>query len=882
MPTDSRICPKNRGLVNSFSDYCLLGLVFVAPLFLGGRHPVGRLVFVALAILTACSSAFGMCLQPKQRFRGTGRELLLAAALGVLAFQLLPLSPPLLSWLSPTTSELLPLWNSGGEAPGQLGTWSTISFTPQSTRISFVMLAAYGILFMAVVQQLKDLESIERVLKFVATGAIFMAAIGLLQFLVGNGKYLWIYEHPFRDATGCVKGPFQNQNHFAHFLALGIGPLIWWFQRDFRGSGRRTTSMRFTRNRSGGGASRGNPAITVAFIALTIAGLLTFSRGGILAMFFAGVTSVGLYVYRGLLGKRSLIGVGAATFVVAAALMIYGYKPLVNEFKTFESLDKLSQAREDIWMAMSAAIADYPLLGTGAGSHREIYRAYLKPYHDFEYTHGENGYLQVLLETGVVGLSLLLCAIVTSLQWCYHAFKESTSARMTAATGAVTASLVVSMVHSLADFVWYIPACMSVTVILLACACRLAQLANGSPERQQAGPEERLTFPRPVWATVLLALTALGAVMMDTMLPPALASPHWTRYLKLSLDSEGQQLTDAETRILLRDMNEHLEGVLARHPLDARANSRLSTVNVRRFDLEQRLSINPMPLTQIREAAVASEFPSRESLEKWLSRAVGENFEYLKRARRYARRAVALCPLQGECYIQLAQLAFVEGTGAAARKKQYVEQAMRVRPHNGAVLVAAGSEAALEGDFERMLELWKRAFHRDHFVQKDLIPILADRLAPEFILSAFAPDTTAMGRIFAHYRKSDREQNAQWVGRLYAENLVQDAQSEQNTEHAAALWRKAQQVHTFLKQTDLAIRCGRAATQLKPNHFATRRRLAKQLIDAHRYAEALGEITWCLRRKPGDPELTKLQTTATRQKLENTARTKAPPQRLQR
>lgn len=871
----------NRGSLHSVVDYCLLGLILLAPLFLGGRHPVGRLVFVSFSVLTVCSSILVICLRPKHPFRVTGRELLLLAAVGLLLLQVLPLSPLLLNRLSPATAELLPMWNVDGGGGTHLGPWHTISLIPQATWINLVMLGAYGLLFLAVFQHLQKLEQVERLLKFVAAGAVFMAAVGLLQFFVGNGKYLWIYEHPFRDATGCVKGPFQNQNHFAHFLALGIGPLIWWFQRDFRhtDTGHRKGVHSFMPRGRNVSYSGTRVALTVAFITVVIAGLLTFSRGGILVIFLAGATSVGLYVYRGLLGKRSLIAVAVATVVVGLALTIYGYKPLVGELDTFRSLDELSQSRTDLWTAMSGAIADYPLFGTGAGSHREIYPTYLKPYHHVEFTHGENGYLQVLLETGVIGFALLLFGIVTSLNWCYRAFQQSSSSRMTAATGAVTAGLAASIVHSLADFVWYIPACMSVTVILLACACRLAQLAVSSPERQRTITESRSAFTRPAWVAVLVAFMLLGGAMIHIMLPPALASPHWDRYLKLSLDSENRKLSDAETRLVLRDMNRHLEQALDKHPLSARVNSRLATVNVRRFDLEQRLGVNPMPLNQIREAAIHSEFPTPKSLQQWLNRAVGQKVKYLKRARQCARRAVSLCPLQGECYVQLAQLAFLEGAGAARWKREYVQQALRVRPHNGAVLVAAGSEAALNGNFPRMLELWRKAFHRDPAVQKDLIAIVADRLAPAFILSAFAPDTAALGRLFAHYRQSQQEQAARLIGRKYVENLMKTAPDEGDPAQAAALWRKARDVHRFLDQRDLAIRCAATAIQLRPSHFGTHRKLAKQLVKAHRYAEALREIRWCLRRKPGDPALTRLQTVASRRKLENTNQASVPMQR---
>ena len=77
--------------------------------------------------------------------------------------------------------------------------------------------------------------------------ATLLAVVGVAQYLFGNGKFLWIYQHPYRDTFDAVQGPFIDKNHFAHLLALGVtaidldtaaspaeprtrrGRLLWWF-----------------------------------------------------------------------------------------------------------------------------------------------------------------------------------------------------------------------------------------------------------------------------------------------------------------------------------------------------------------------------------------------------------------------------------------------------------------------------------------------------------------------------------------------------------------------------------------------------------------------------------------------------------------------------
>ena len=87
---------------------------------------------------------------------------------------------------------------------------------------------------------------------------------------------------------------------------------------------------------------------------------------------------------------------------------------------------------------------------------------------------------------------------------------------------------------------------------------------------------------------------------------------------------------------------------------------------LRRFQRQQRGSQNPMDLSQIRDAAVASEFPSRAALDQWLARAVGPHRALLDKALYHTGRALQLCPLQGQGYLYLADLCFLQGSPAAA------------------------------------------------------------------------------------------------------------------------------------------------------------------------------------------------------------------------
>ena len=206
-------------------DWGLVITLFVAPLFMGGRYEIGRLVFVAAVCGTAFLWMLRQFFADRRCWREMGCEWLILAGFLLVLLQLIPISPAWRQWLSPEMSNILPLW-SGNSMPVTGGWWNRLSFTPEATRAGMVMYVSYALLFLVVVQHLQDRQAIERQMRRIAMAAIGMAMLGWVQWLFSNGKFLWIYEHPIRSTKDAICGTFQNRNHFAHFLVLGTGPFF--------------------------------------------------------------------------------------------------------------------------------------------------------------------------------------------------------------------------------------------------------------------------------------------------------------------------------------------------------------------------------------------------------------------------------------------------------------------------------------------------------------------------------------------------------------------------------------------------------------------------------------------------------------------------------
>jgi O-antigen ligase/tetratricopeptide (TPR) repeat protein len=882
-------------------DFGIFGVVFVAPLFMAGRGPVGKFVFVIFVCLAGLAWALRQCLEQRSLWRPSGAEWLLLAALSLVLLQLVPLSPPMLATLSPASDDLLPLWTLS-DAALSLPTWSTVSLSPEATRGGLVVFLGYALLFWILVQRIDSLASVQRLLKWIALATIAMACLGLVQFLGGNGKFLWVFEHPSRDTFHVVKGSFHNQNHFAHMLALGIGPVIWLLWRSQSNQGRKH-------------------AVAVGLGVVAVAGLLSFSRGGVIAIALAGVTCASIYLWKSLIGKRACFAAVAMGVLIAAALCIHGYEPLAKRLATLRdsrSLEEVSHGRKALWTALSHGIPDFVVLGAGIGSHREVYPIYMKKHFNVEFTHGESGYLQLLLEAGVPGLLLMLSGIGLCFAWClsslflrfdstdrhagrnvpirskHHRNSAADRLQYSASFGAILPGFVASTVHSVGDFVWYVSACMSTTVILAACACRLYQLMrNGeaslsaahqvalldgrNPKSRSSGrvrSRSRARFKglfaghlfvltRPVSVVVAASVAAAAVVMISHLQPAAFAAPQWNAYRRTALSTLASGATEqADEHARLDKMSRFLESTLASNPDDPRANMRYARVCLRRFELEQRHALNPMTVAQIREAALASRFVSKEAQAAWLDVAVGDNIQLLERALHHSWRGLQACPLQGEGYVYLSELSFLEGPDSAA-KHSYLAQAQRVRPHSGQVLFAVGQEAILSGDLPRTLASWRRAFHQDPDIQALIVESFAPQVPAKYFLECFSPDTDGLGRLFHFYRNLNRNDDLRFVADRYVTSLEQEARATRG-KPASDTWHQAQSVYSYLGAQNRALVCEKRAVELDPRSFSKRRTLAVLLVDNAQHAAAIEQLRWCLRRRPDAVGLSELLDAATR------------------
>jgi O-antigen ligase len=854
-------------------DGSLAGVIFLTPLLMGGRHAIGQLALTVFAVAAALAWGIRQSLHNDATWRSTAATPLVLIGLVLIVLQTVPLPCWLLARVAPNTAGILTQWSIDANAPGMFGCWPCISLTPAETLAGLVIFLDFAMMFFVASQRIRHVEDVERLLRWCALSAVVMATLGIVQLLAGNGKFFWFYEHPFSTAGGTAKGSFSNRNHFAHFLALGIGPLIWWLQDAMRRARGRAKGMDLSVGLLG-----------VALGIVLFAGLLSLSRGGILAMTTAVIVCTAVCYRATSLGRRFVAVLAGSAVFIGVSLAIFGFDQVSNRVEDFSSgsIERLDQSagRRTIWGTTLRAVPDHLLLGTGVGSFSEVFLTYLDaPLNgNSEPSHAENSYLQVLLETGVVGLGLVLAGIVLCASWCVRGIAASVPSRLRVCAAAISASLAASAVHALVDFVWYVPACMAIVVILAACAMRVPQMSLQDERRKVENRRTRTDFRFPnssllaaparrsfSWPLAVVVVACAGTWMITDRVGPAVAQVYWDEYLVARHAAEAQDPMAPDAALADPKTQERwiasLDTVVQWQPAHVQAHLKLVETHRRLFDILQSKSENPMSLIQIGEAVFNEpQFRSRDALTAWLPNALGPHWVHLDLCLNHARKALTLCPLEGRGYVHVAELSFLWATDRTARHA-CIEQAMRVRPFDGDVFYAAGNEALLSGNESLWRDYLKRAFacgpQQQQRIMTDRVAAASQELLPDVInglLQEFQPDLD--GARFLYGICARRCTPAQLTPLIqYQVDQAERQASTMQGVKAAEVWLAAVALYNQLNDSDAALRCAQAAVEADSSSYNAHYHLGLCLLRQPQSVEAKPHFEWCLQRRPNDQEL---------------------------
>ncbi|MBL8809464.1 MAG: O-antigen ligase family protein [Planctomycetaceae bacterium] len=890
------------------TDALIVVLFLVFPFIMGGREAWGHRVLVTLAFALGSVWCLHRC-NTGGRLRLMALEPLLVAGLLVVWVQTVALSPDVLKQLSPEYKRLIPAWASTQlDAEGNPGTapWNTASFYPTETRHAFLILLSYGVIGIVLAQRLQSESDCRKLLKLIAFSGILMAAFAMLQQMTSNDKFFWFYQHPYTGTREVLKGAFTNRNHFAQFLALTIGPLLWWML-----AGREVKKTSTVLERKGLGPAEGNHSrfddlIDAKLLLLMCAAggvilsvMLSLSRGGMVSAGVAcSVCLAGLW--RSGKVRSSLAAVMVALGVIAiGGIVVFGQDKVETRVSQLASADadKIDQmnARRTIWKADLKAIKAFPILGTGVGSHRHVYRIYMDELAEFSgvtFSHAESTYIHLALETGLAGVALLALGLLFILGRLLIHLVRRTEPERIAGIAAVMAALLGGVIHAAFDFIWYVPAIVVVTMALAITGLRLC-----SGFHQDAG----IPCPRIAWMAGGIACLLMLGLSQPDLARRVAGERLWHQYLIVaketirSLSEEASPVLGLEQKQAETDqpafqergteiaqyedkpespVYQPLEDSLRRQiallmesvrvcPNQADATCRLAKKSLDLFEILQTRSDNPLPLPHIRDAVLASQFESTEAMEEFLKKAFGPPVKLLSLSDQMSRRSLALCPLQDEPYKYLVSVGFVRDPQDRLNDRM-MAQTLRLGQNSPSTRFAVGESLLLAGKLPEALRHWNVVFHSTSEMRKDICRRLGRKFAVDVVLMNFDPSVDELIDVVTVYSTYHRQQDLQNLVHVveektrFIETKKDSAANEGHEQHLALLMKTnllASELRDYENSEVLLRRAIKAVPAAEPPHRA----LGLLMLEMERFDEAEEQFAWCYDQMPGDTKLQELR-----------------------
>lgn len=835
--------------VRIWSTLGLIGAAAITPVHFAGRTATGQLIFLTAALVAALVT-LGEAIYRGQRLDRVPLSLAIwwILGFGVALVQVAPLPADWLVWLSPRTWEVV---KNVEHVPRLAESWKTLSLEPAGTLLGVATFCGYSLIFWTAWQVLRTPRDFQRVTWGVGLVLSAWALQGVAQQMLPNGRFCWLWPHSLRSADEYLCGPFSNRNHYAQFLSLGIGPLLWIGLHDRVGQ----ADARPGRHRVGDPfpALRGWVAWGLAFWLIAVA-FATSSRGGAVAIGCILSATVLLMALSRMISPGMLAGL--ALVVIAGGTLATQSSAGHSLAARLEKAD--TNSRWIIWKANWEVWQDFPWFGTGIGTHADAHLLKMKVVDPGRiFTHAESGYLQVASETGVAGLLVLggiLLTVLGRTAWAWS--RQRSRAGWMAAAGLLTA-FAGHLSHAAFDFFWYVPACMVIVTIWGTAACRLVSYRDDnwdikSASTEPAAPSSRLRYVST--AAVVLVIAGWG---IDQRLPSWRAESARESYLHL-VHQEEVPASSTETAPEHDPVNiekEKLRLLIDAAKFDggnATLREAISLAHVKVHDAIQRESTDKWTLARIRQHLAEKLEGSFSQRSKTLQETIGSPAAHLVAARRHALTSVSRSPLKSNAWLQLARLSWLEDDAANVATERW-QQAKRTVPFDGRVEFELGLDQLISGDPLRALETWEIACELTPPLRLKIFDLLGPKMPATILIERFHPALDDLIYLERKLRDWKRENQVPIVRETIVRHLV-DRQAA-GEELPPREWDILARCLLELERMTEAAEQTAAALEAHPQSFHLRRIRARILFEQGQFAESAEHYRWCLARQPDDEEL---------------------------
>ena len=345
-------------------------------------------------------------------------QLILYGTVGLLLFGPLAVGatdPWSIFVLQSGSASLFAIWAVGQICAGALETRISRSFFPmlafalliaiqlfggrtaskEKTFSMAMLFASYALLSFLIFQTLRHTHQVRRIARVICCYGAAMAIFAIIQGLTSEGKIYWLFTPRF---SGWIYGPYVNHNHYAGLMEmLTPVPLVVFLSPH--------TSSR----------NRWLAGCAAALMGSSV--LLSGSRGGMISSALELTLLVVILLWQR--AHRNVIaGVGVLACAMVVVFLWIGSSQLTQRLSSIRktadnaisSGTRLDMDRDGLTM-----LAQRPLLGWGFGTFPVVYPQFRSFYTDLYVDHAHNDYIQLLVETGIVGFACALWFLAIAL-----------------------------------------------------------------------------------------------------------------------------------------------------------------------------------------------------------------------------------------------------------------------------------------------------------------------------------------------------------------------------------------------------------------------------------------------------------------------------------
>jgi O-antigen ligase len=351
---------------------------------------------------------------------------------------------PMLGWATLAVIQLLPLREPDLPAGAlNIPAAASISLDPYATRFFLMRLVICIVFFAAMLTFVNSRKRQLRLTVFIVIFGAVTAFFGILQWLAKPDSIYGLRPTP----QALPFGPYVNQHHFAALMEMTIGL---------------TLGILF-----GGKIGRDKkPILMIAAALMTIAVVLTGSRGGMISLLgVLVVLLIGRYMLtrnerssaeRSLTDRGGRFGRAAAwiapVVLIAAVVIVLGGGNSLFRALGIETNDAdFTSGRLHYWQTGWQVFLSHPIIGAGFDAFGVAYTKFDTANGFFRVEQAHNDYLQTLADAGVVGFICLASFIYLFFRESTRSLRDSDGSSRAAALGAL-AGCVGIFIHSFFDF----------------------------------------------------------------------------------------------------------------------------------------------------------------------------------------------------------------------------------------------------------------------------------------------------------------------------------------------------------------------------------------------------------------------------------------------